>query len=55
MVPPRTAPPVAAPADSGDDHYDVFGLKVPTVQSTGRRLRDTVQALGDAVGNLPGL
>ncbi len=46
------ARPVAPESD--DDHVNVFGLEVPTIGSTGRKLRDAVGALGDAFVSLPG-
>lgn len=45
-----SAPDPASAAD--DDHVDVFGIAVPTIGATGRRLQDAVGAFGDAVANL---
>lgn len=47
----RTEPMPEAPAIE-DDHINVFGLAVPTIGATGRRIREGVEALGDAVGRL---
>ena len=47
--PARTEPVPQAPATE-DDHINVFGLAVPTIGATGRRIREGVEALGDAVG-----
>lgn len=50
--PVRPEPLPTAPAAEEDDHINVFGLAVPTIGATGRRLRESVEALGDAVGRL---
>lgn len=55
---PTTRPPArsepARPVTTAeeDDHINVFGLAVPTIGATGRRIKEGVEALGDAVGRL---
>ncbi len=46
----RVEPPETPAAE--DDHIDVFGIAVPTIGATGRRIKESVEALGDAVGRL---
>lgn len=50
--PARTEPVPPAPAADEDDHINVFGLAVPTIGATGRRIKESVETLGDAVGRL---
>lgn len=46
----RPAPPEP---EADEDHVRVFGVNVPTIGSTGRKLRDAMGALGDAFVSLP--
>lgn len=50
--PPAPAEPAPDTSAAEDDHINVFGLAVPTIGATGRRIRESVEALGDAVGRL---
>lgn len=43
----------AAPEPAADEDTEVFGLKVPSLAPAGRKIRESVQALGDAVKGLP--
>lgn len=45
----------AAPADARaqDEDTEVFGIKVPSFAPAGRKLRESVEALGDAVKGIP--
>ncbi|GJE58087.1 hypothetical protein [Methylobacterium trifolii] len=44
----------AAPAAAAEsEETEVFGLKVPSLAPAGRKLRESVEALGDAVKSLP--
>ncbi|WP_375462345.1 hypothetical protein [uncultured Methylobacterium sp.] len=43
----------AAPAETADEDAEVFGLKIPSLAPAGRKIRESVEALGDAVKSLP--
>jgi hypothetical protein len=44
----------AAPQSADDDSVDLFGLKVPTIGAASRSIRDSADALVNAVTSLPG-
>ena len=44
----------AAPAEAQDEDTEVFGIKVPSFAPAGRKIRESVEALGDAVKGIPG-
>ncbi|TXN73166.1 hypothetical protein [Methylobacterium sp. WL6] len=43
----------AVPAEAQDEDTEVFGIKVPSLAPAGRKLRESVEALGDAVKGIP--
>lgn len=51
--PTTTAAITAAKPVREEEHYDVFGMKVPTLGATANRIRDGVGAIGNAVTRLP--
>lgn len=42
-----------APAQAQDEDTEVFGIKVPSLAPAGRKIRESVEALGDAVKGIP--
>lgn len=48
-----SAEPPAAVAEPEAEHSDVFGLKMPSLAPAGRKIAEGVEALGNAVKNLP--
>ncbi|TXM66739.1 hypothetical protein [Methylobacterium sp. WL120] len=42
-----------APAQAQDEDTEVFGIKVPSLAPAGRKIREGVEALGDAVKGIP--
>lgn len=55
-VPAKVAAAAAAPeppAEAEAEHTEVFGMKVPSLAPAGRKLAEGVEALGNAVKNLP--
>ncbi|MCJ2045672.1 hypothetical protein MKK58_14205 [Methylobacterium sp. J-078] len=55
-VPAKVAAAAAAPEPQAEveaEHTEVFGMKVPSLAPAGRKLAEGVEALGNAVKNLP--
>ena len=49
-----SAEPAAAPAAAPEpEQSEIFGLKVPSLAPAGRKIAESVEALGNAVKNLP--
>ncbi|CAA2155472.1 hypothetical protein MBRA_01112 [Methylobacterium brachiatum] len=46
---PGAAPATVAQADTADEETEVLGIKLPSLAPAGRKLRESVDALGDAV------
>ena len=47
------AAPPEPPAEAEAEHTEVFGMKVPSLAPAGRKIAEGVEALGNAVKNLP--
>jgi hypothetical protein len=47
------AAPVQAVAEAEPETTEVFGLKLPSLAPAGRKIRESVEALGDAVRGIP--
>lgn len=48
-VKPGAAPATVAQAETADEETEVLGIKLPSLAPAGRKLRESVDALGDAV------
>ncbi|WP_375453972.1 hypothetical protein [uncultured Methylobacterium sp.] len=53
MVEAKALPADAPDRDTPDEATEVFGIKVPSLAPAGRKIRESVEALGDAVRGLP--
>ena len=49
----RATPPEVKAAPAEDADTEVFGIKVPSLAPAGRKIRESVEALGDAVKGIP--